>query len=210
MDKAKQKVQQFRDREQAILDAALQLMLDQGEENVTVEQIAEAVDIGKGTIYKHFSSKSEIYIRLMFDYELQVKDKLTAAIAKAEQGDYAAPARCYFESRISDPVRYRLFMRLEERLVQLGDQKEKLEELDRTRREIMAIFNDVMSKRIAEGVVKDYPPYFYYAAYWALTQGAVDLYTSPIFDGVIDDMEGLMKFIMEMGVHMGQFPPKAP
>lgn len=31
--------------------------------------IADAVGIGKGTIYKHFKSKAEIYLRLMLDYE---------------------------------------------------------------------------------------------------------------------------------------------
>lgn len=204
MDKAKQKVQQFRQREQAILDAALSLMLEHGEEKVTVEQIAETVDIGKGTIYKHFTSKSEIYIRLLFDYELQVKDRLTTAIELADQGDYAAPAKVYFESRISDPVRYRLFSRLEEKLDQLGDQKEKLKELDAIRHQIMGLISDVMSRRIGQGMLKDVPPYFYYAAYWALTQGAVELHSSPMFRDVIDDMDGVMKFIMEMGVHMGQ------
>src|SRR5690606_7053831 len=48
------KVREFRRREQEILDTALQLFLEQGEDSVTVEMIADAVGIGKGTIYKHF------------------------------------------------------------------------------------------------------------------------------------------------------------
>ena len=69
MQKESRKVREFRRREQEILDTALQLFLSEGEDSVTVEMIAEAVGIGKGTIYKHFNSKAEIYLRLMLDYE---------------------------------------------------------------------------------------------------------------------------------------------
>ncbi|MFP5431126.1 MAG: TetR/AcrR family transcriptional regulator, partial [Gammaproteobacteria bacterium] len=48
--KATQKAREFRQREQAILDCALQLFIEQGEDKVTVEMIADKVGIGKGTI----------------------------------------------------------------------------------------------------------------------------------------------------------------
>ncbi|CAM5529738.1 hypothetical protein SSTU70S_00340 [Stutzerimonas stutzeri] len=51
------KVREFVVSEQEIFDIALQLFLDQGEDSVTVEMIADAVGIGKGTIYKHFQIK---------------------------------------------------------------------------------------------------------------------------------------------------------
>ncbi len=60
MQKEPRKVREFRRREQEILDTALKLFLEQGEDSVTVEMIADAVGIGKGTIYKHFKSKAEI------------------------------------------------------------------------------------------------------------------------------------------------------
>ncbi|MFH7445062.1 helix-turn-helix domain-containing protein, partial [Pseudomonas syringae pv. tagetis] len=50
--KEPRKVREFRRREQEILDTALKLYLEQGEDSVTVEMIADAVVIGKGTIYK--------------------------------------------------------------------------------------------------------------------------------------------------------------
>ena len=54
------KVREFRRREQEILDTALQLFLEQGEDSVTVEMIADRVGIGKGTIYKHFRSDLDL------------------------------------------------------------------------------------------------------------------------------------------------------
>ena len=49
MHKEPRKVREFRRREQEILDTALKLFLDQGEDSVTVEMIADAVGIGIDT-----------------------------------------------------------------------------------------------------------------------------------------------------------------
>ena len=65
MQNEPRKVREFRRREQEILDTALQLFLDQGEDSVTVEMIADAVGIGKGTIYKHFKSKDELILAVL-------------------------------------------------------------------------------------------------------------------------------------------------
>ncbi len=203
MEKARQKVEKFRQRETAILDAALELLIENGEESVTVEQIAAKVDIGKGTIYKHFTSKTEIYMRLLFDYEQALANKMKSAIECAQQGDIKAPARAYFASRIANPVKDLLFQRLEEKIITLKQAPELIDELHQMRNAIENSLNQVFEQRIAEGKLKNVPPYFYYATYWALTQGAVELYHSKSFSGVIEDMDKMLEFIMDVGVHMG-------
>ena len=205
MEKARLRVQQFRQREQSILDAALELLLEQGEDKVTVELIAATVDIGKGTIYKHFTSKSEIYIRLLFDYEQTLKSQMEEGIALAAAGDdYTAPAKVYFENRMSDPVRARLFQRLEEKLIASGDEKEKLAELETLRQTVLQQLNSFFESRIATGELRDVPPYYYILTYWVLTQGAVELFHSQSFSRPAEDMSGLMDFIMDVGVHIGR------
>ncbi|AOS97871.1 division inhibitor protein [Microbulbifer aggregans] len=203
MDKAKEKVQRFRAREQRILDAALELLLEHGEEKVTVEQIAERVDIGKGTIYKHFISKTEIYMRLLMDYEKALTERIKAAVASAEQGDITAPARAYFESRMADPAKDRLFQRLEEKIIALNLAPEMIADLHAIRNSNAEALNRVFERRMEEGKLKRVPAYFYYSTYWALVQGAVELYHSRSFADVIQDREGLMEFIMDVGVHIG-------
>jgi len=203
MEKTQRKIEKFKQREQKILDAALELLLEHGEETVTVEQIANHVDIGKGTIYKHFTSKIEIYMKLLFNYEEQLLERLTAAIIKAEEGDVAAPARAYFESRMSNPVKDRLFQRLEEKIISLKQAPEMIAELHKMRDDTIETQNDIFNRRIQEGLLQDVPPHYYYYTYWALTQGAVELFHSKAFSRVEDDKEGLMKFIMDVGVHMG-------
>ena len=76
--------------------------------------IADTVGIGKGTIYKHFKSKAEIYLRLMLDYERDLNELLHSADVDR---DKEALSRAYFEFRMRDPQRYRLSDRLEEKVV---------------------------------------------------------------------------------------------
>ena len=70
------KERDFRRREEEILGAALALFRADNWQSVTVEQIAERAEIGKGTIYKHFSSKDEIYARLVMEYQRTAIEKL--------------------------------------------------------------------------------------------------------------------------------------
>jgi len=207
MEKARLRVQQFRQREQSILDAALALLLEQGEDKVTVELIAATVDIGKGTIYKHFTSKSEIYLRLMFDDLRILKDQMGAAIEQASSGaDYTAPAKVYFSNRMSDPVRARLFQRLEEKLIASGDETEKLAELSALRESTLQQLNRFFTERIDAGQLNDVSPYYYNLTYWALTHGAVELFHNSALTRGVEDMEGLMNFIMDVGVNIGLKP----
>ena len=59
---------EFKRREGEILDAALRLLEGDDWLSVTIEQIAEGAEVGKGTVYKHFASKDELYAQLSLDH----------------------------------------------------------------------------------------------------------------------------------------------
>ncbi|KQM46987.1 MULTISPECIES: TetR/AcrR family transcriptional regulator [Pseudomonas] len=200
MHKEPRKVREFRRREQEILDTALKLFLEQGEDSVTVEMIADAVGIGKGTIYKHFKSKAEIYLRLMLDYERDLNELLHSADVDK---DKEALSRAYFEFRMRDPQRYRLFDRLEEKVVKGHQVPEMVEELHKIRASNFERLTLLIKGRISEGKLEDVPPYFHYCAAWALVHGAVALYHSPFWSNVLEDQEGFFQFLMDIGVRMG-------
>jgi AcrR family transcriptional regulator len=194
------KVREFVRREQEILDAALTLFLAQGEEGVTVEMIADAVGIGKGTIYKHFKSKAEICLRLMLDYERELSSILQSADV---EHDKEAISRAFFEFRMRDPQRYRLFDRLEEKAVRANHVPELVEELHKIRASNFDHLTLLIKGRIDAGKLEDVPPYFHFCAAWALIDGAVSLYHSPFWRDVLEDQEGFFQFLMDIGVRMG-------
>lgn len=55
---------------QAIVEAAISLFSAQGYENTSIEQIARAAGVGKGTVYSYFQTKKDI-IKGFFEYELE-------------------------------------------------------------------------------------------------------------------------------------------
>ncbi len=200
MQKESRKIREFRRREQEILDTALRLFLEQGEDSVTVEMIADDVGIGKGTIYKHFKSKAEIYLRLMLYYERDLAELLHSEnIAK----DREALSREYFAFRMSDPDRYRLFDRLEEKVVKTNQMPELILELHGIRASNFNHLTGVIQERIDEQTLEDVPAYFHYCAAWALVHGAMSMYHSPFWQEVIEDKEGYLQFLMDIGVRMG-------
>ncbi len=200
MEKESRKVREFRRREQEILDTALKLFLETGEDSVTVEMIADAVGIGKGTIYKHFKSKVEIYLRLMIDYERD----LNALMKSVDfERDKEALSRAYFEFRMRDPQRYRLFLRLEEKVLKADQLPELLEELHALRDSNLEYLNQLIKGRIAEGKLEDVPPNFHVLAAWALVHGAVGLYHSPFWSEQLEDQDRFFQFLMDIGVRMG-------
>jgi AcrR family transcriptional regulator len=71
---AERKAREFKRRERDILDAAFTLFMENGPEGVTNEMIAEVSEIGKGTIYKHFKSKSDIYAVLLIEHVEELHD----------------------------------------------------------------------------------------------------------------------------------------
>jgi len=70
------RAREFGRREREILHSALQLFRGEDWQNVTVEQIAHHAEIGKGTVYKHFASKDEIYARLALDFHWEVLERV--------------------------------------------------------------------------------------------------------------------------------------
>ncbi|RMA81182.1 TetR/AcrR family transcriptional regulator [Umboniibacter marinipuniceus] len=200
IERAHKKVQLFRAREQAILDAALELLLKYGEDRVTVESIAEHINIGKGTIYKHFRSKSEIYIQLLLDYERQLTESLQEALKESS----AAAARIYFDVRLSNPERDRLFQRLEERLLADGGVEEQIGQLHSLRSSNRDGLNAMIGERIRIGALEDVDPAYHFCICWALAQGAVELWHSPFFSEILKDKDDFMEFVKDIGINMGR------
>lgn len=200
LEKATQKAREFRQREQEILDVALALFLEKGEDRVTVEMIADKVGIGKGTIYKHFETKNEIYLLLMIRYE----EELARVFEEiADSDDKARLVKEYFRFRISDPRRYQLFDRLENKVIKDQAVPELVETLHRIRESNFELLKRIIQERIDQGLLEDVPPMYHICAAWALAHGAVGLMESPFYQRQIEDKDDFLDFLIGIGVRMG-------
>jgi TetR/AcrR family transcriptional regulator len=191
-------------REKHIVDAALVLLLERGIDKVTVSSIANRVGIGKGTIYKHFLTKNEIYMRIALDYECELAKRLREGIADNTLETPDAAARTYFQSRLSHPALDRLVQQLERRLEKQSDVNETMAELIEVRASNVAALNEMVKELIAAGILEDVRPSFHYLACWAFAQGAVELYFNPCIQNMSEnEKQQLLEFIINIGVNMG-------
>lgn len=101
--------QLFQQRESALLEAARQLFHEQSWDRVTIAEVARHAGIGKGTVYKHFTSKEALYARLVLDCSRQHLAELQeiARSAPAEQAMRRVIRRS-FELLQADPLQAQL------------------------------------------------------------------------------------------------------
>ncbi|MER7840849.1 TetR/AcrR family transcriptional regulator [Streptomyces sp. NPDC096040] len=67
---------------QAIADAALQLFLEHGYDQVSIRDIADAADVSTATVFKHFSGKEA----LVFDQDEDREAELVAVVRQRPSG----------------------------------------------------------------------------------------------------------------------------
>jgi AcrR family transcriptional regulator len=92
-----------------IVAKGLELFSRQGIADVTVEQIAEAADIGKGTIYNYFPSKEHIVVAFMVNFEREVQKTLATITS---QGTLDASLSAFVLRQFRMKERYHSFVRV--------------------------------------------------------------------------------------------------
>ncbi|MER8854755.1 TetR/AcrR family transcriptional regulator [Mesorhizobium australicum] len=67
---------------QTISDVATRLFFERGFDHVTIDEIAEAADVGRKTVFNHFPRKEDMF----FDREQEIRDVAFAAIRTRKVG----------------------------------------------------------------------------------------------------------------------------
>ncbi len=198
-----EKKKRFLAREQAIKKSAIRLAKKQGITNITISLNAKHGGIGKGTIYKHFISKTEILMRILLDYENKIIASLQLSMG-ATDSDPFAPIQLYLKMRLADPRLDRLMQQLEDQLKYDIQVAKSMAQFYALRRSNIASINEAILLLIKKGLLQDAPSSHYYFSYLALVQGAVDLSLAGNFQLDTDDRESFLNFILEIGTTMGK------
>jgi AcrR family transcriptional regulator len=97
-----------RDRERELVEATRALFDERGMQDVPIEEIANAVGIARGLVYRHFSSKEELFVLTVTVYLDEVADLLEAATASVD--DPAAQLERCMEAYAGYCQRYPAFL----------------------------------------------------------------------------------------------------
>ncbi len=146
------KQREFDRRGQEILDAALSLFAADNWEQVTVEQIAQSADVGKGTIYKHFASKDEIYARLSMQFQRRILASYLAIDNKMSVIDQLkAYMQVAWDIHLSSRQLHRVFIYSSRGEFQARLSPEILAELLSVQEEVAAPSNRLIAEAIEQG-----------------------------------------------------------
>ena len=83
---------------QAISDAATRLFLERGFDQVTIEEIAEAADVGRMTVFNHFPRKEDMF----FDREQEIREVAFDAVRSRAAGQSSVEALGHLAHHLID------------------------------------------------------------------------------------------------------------
>lgn len=194
--------QQFELREMRILQTAEQLLLESGEGDLTLDSLALTLDLAKGTLYKHFSSKDELLMRILINYEKRKLDMIVV-----EDGAGAGVARLVLQL-LNLPHRAILFNQIEERLSSTASGLNKMfAELYSIRRERMVRMSKIVQLYLSEQDsvmnIRDYM-----ATLYAVGQGGASLLNSSFYQRYLGSRDTLKIALVRQMLDLPRLYPR--
>ena len=151
------KEREFQRREEDILAAALSLFDREDWQAVTIEQIAGKAEIGKGTVYKHFERKEQIYAKLVIAAHKSVLEELRRIDYKQESLKVLGQAMDLFWRVHREPRSRRLMgiCRRDDFQALVGPELSK--ELDALDESFSSLMDPVLERGIKDGSIVKRP-----------------------------------------------------
>lgn len=196
---------QFKMREESILAMAEQLLLESGDGDITLDSLADQLDLAKGTLYKHFSSKDELYLRIIIRYEEQLFE-----INRIEDCASAGVSRMILQ-QLLNPQKAMLLNQIEERLAASVTGLNRLfAELYDIRRQRMKRLIDIASAYLKERhsslSTRDY-----LSSIWAMGQGGAGLLNSSFYQRYLGRRDTLRYALVSQMLDLpSRYPSQEP
>ena len=186
--------QNFLQRKEKILAMAETLLLDNNQD-ITLSELACELDIAKGTIYKHFKSKNQLYLELIILNEQRLLE-----ISKKYNHDIKTYVSQYMLYNMLNSNRTILLHVIEERLTNNERKlKDLFEELYHIREQRILEIKDLFSNHLKETnsmmSIRDYLSYI-----WTVTYGASLLLNSTHYQKSIGSRERLIKLYVNQAL----------
>ncbi|MEX5442478.1 TetR/AcrR family transcriptional regulator [Acinetobacter schindleri] len=186
--------QNFLLRKEKILSMAESLLLDNNED-ITLNELASEMDIAKGTIYKHFKSKNQLYLELIILNEQRLLE-----ISKRFNTDFRTYVSEYMLYHLHNSNRTILLHMIEERLTNTEKGlKELFQELYQVREERILSIRDLTREYLdannSSMSIRDYLSFI-----WTVTYGASLLLNSTSYQKAIGSRERLIELYVNQAL----------
>jgi AcrR family transcriptional regulator len=135
---ASQPASMRRDRERDLVRATRALFDERGMQDAPIEEIARAVGIARGLIYRHFSSKEELYVLTVTEYLSELEALLREA--SSPELERVAQLEAWAHAYVGFCLRYPAFLDC------------ALSLMRRPARELRDALSDSVWRRLGEGI----------------------------------------------------------
>ncbi len=172
------KEREKRRRREEILAAARGLFFEKGYQLTTVEEIAEAAEISKGTVYLYFASKDELYVSVILEGFEELERRLVSAVESGapSQERIAAIFSIFIDHCLNHREYFRLTQYFLSESVRENLPQEMRETIDDHSRELLELAGRVVRQGIEEGIFReDLDPYAASVVGWRTLTGLLDL-----------------------------------
>ncbi len=190
---------QFRAREALIFEVAEQLLLESGESGMTLDALAAELDLAKGTLYKHFQSKDELYILLIIRNEHMLLE-----LIKDQDKQFPEHLAFFMLHHLHHPERTVLFHHIEERLSTTGQGIQHLfGELYKIRKQRLRMIIS-MTERYLTQIKSQMSVRDYLASIWALTHGTAAILNSSFYQRYLGSRDTLRVACIDQALALPQ------
>lgn len=181
---------------QKILHVTEQLLLENNQD-IVVGELAAELDIAKGTIYKYFKCKNQLYLELLILNETRLLD-----IAQNFKTDVQEGIRQFMLYHLTNSNRTVLLHSIEERITSLERGiKHKFEELYEVReKRIVAVKDITVEYLISRNCTISLRDYLSYV--WTITHGACLLLSSTYYQKSIGERNNLINFYIKQAINV--------
>jgi AcrR family transcriptional regulator len=166
-------------RKNTILKTARKLFFEKGFKAVTVDKIAAAAEISKGTIYLYFDSKEEIYVQILITDNIDFHTRVSSIFQKdASAAELLLEfGRLYVDFFLFDKELFRIFMAFMIKADQTTLTDEQSSNLMRTANDNIQLIAEILQKGVDSG---EFSPDINVRqgqnAIWGLLNGIISLY----------------------------------
>ena len=158
-----------------ILEAARVVFFRDGFMAANLDEVAERAEVAKGTLYRYFESKADLYVAVLSQdgrlFEDRLRATITSGVSPPEQ--VRRTLRFYFDHWIRNREYFPIFWALENQAVIGEIPPGVVEEVTKLWEECLLILSDVIAGGVKEGCFRPCDPWEVANILWTLANGLI-------------------------------------
>ncbi len=158
-----------------ILDAARDVFFRDGFMPANLDEVAEKAGVAKGTLYRYFESKADLYVAVLAENGRAFTDKMKGAASDGRSGmeQLEQISRFYLEHWTRHREYFQIFWAIDNQAV-IGElPSEVLDEVSKLWETSLAIVNEVLERCVREGEIVECDTWEVANILWTLANGLI-------------------------------------